>query len=167
MWLAAHSGWLRSRLNSDPLLFLVAASVSTTIHSQPKGSIQKIPLGKEGLVIILALLFSPETKSYWFYFLSYPNFSLLLLPLLPTQPKPEPFKTQIGLCHLSAQYPLHPPPRLPISLSEIQCLHHSPRSNIWLYHLLFFSSSLCSSHPSLLAKYFLPQGLCTSYSLCP
>lgn len=47
----------------------MATSVSTTVHSQAKGSIQKIPSGKEGLVIILALLFGPETKSYWFYFL--------------------------------------------------------------------------------------------------
>lgn len=47
----------------------MATSVSTTVHNQAKGSIQKIPSGKEGLVIILALLFGPETKSYWFYFL--------------------------------------------------------------------------------------------------
>lgn len=48
--------------------FSQVASVSITIHSQAKGSIQTLPSG-EGLVINLSFPFSPETKSYWFYFL--------------------------------------------------------------------------------------------------
>lgn len=100
-WLAALPpafGQLTPRLGPEPLSF-----PTRPLSIAGQGALRNFPQEKvcpySSLRRQSPAVLPSETRSDL-------NFTLAPRPLLPTQPQPGPFKTQIGLCYPSAQHPL-------------------------------------------------------------